>query len=178
MIKTVTSYLVGALLGAAMVLAGWYWHQGKVAAAVQAGIAADRAVWQEQARVELAAANERALRAETAAAMAALENQIAEQERDRKAAADRQRSADELDRMRHLLAAMLSGASTDSDGARPISLVDAAPALARALGECSSRYQEVAAAADAAVNQVLGLQAYVMGVVAKACTLDSAATIP
>jgi hypothetical protein len=150
-------------------VAAYAWHTRVASQAINGAVKADRAQWQAQAQAKLDAAEKRAIDRETKAAIAELENQIAQDARNRLAQADAGRARSERDGLRNIIAAMLSGGGTTSEGAQPLSIADAGPALARSLSECSSRYTEVAGVADQAINQVTALQSYITRVVGPVC---------
>lgn len=170
---TIPSWARWGAVAAALILVACLWHGSVADDAIEAAVLADRATWQGKAKAELEAANKRAHDLETAAAVAALENQIAEAERARVAQADAGRARAEHNGLRNIIAAMLSGGGPSAEGAQPLSLADAGPALARSLSECSGRYTEVAAIADQAINQVTDLQAYITRVVAPVCMAEA-----
>lgn len=161
--------LVSFAAGAALVVGAWIAHQHVVTAAVGEAVAAERQAQREAAARTLAEANARALAAETRAVMADLENRLAEQDLTRRTAGAVAGARAESDSLRRVIAAMLSGGGSAAEVAAPIGLIDAGPALARALGECVGQYQEVAGVADRAIVQVIALQAYIRGPVREVC---------
>jgi hypothetical protein len=166
------SWLRWAALAAVACVAAYAWHHNAARDAIQAAVKADRATWQAQAKRDLDAANLHVLDVQTKAAIADLEDQVAETERAHVAKAGADHARAELDGLRRTISAMLSGTGSTSDGAEPIPLADAGPALSDALSECSARYTGVAAVADQAIIQVMALQSYITRVVGPVCVAN------
>lgn len=157
---------VWCLLGAAaLCLAGAWWHAHESAAAIQEAVDADRAQWQESARDELEQATIEVHKQQTTAALAMLEITHEDANRANVAQVDADRTRALNDGLQHTIAALRRGSGTESQSLGAISLTDAAPALAAALGQCSSEYGEVAAVADKLSNKVTALQSYITDVV-------------
>lgn len=161
--------LVAFAAGVALAVGAWMAHQHAVGVAVGQAVAAERQAQRDAASRALAASNARALAAETRAVMADLENRLAEQDLTRRTAGAVAGARAESDSLRRVIAAMLSGGGSAAEAAAPVGLVDAGPALARALGECVGEYQAVAEVADRAIVQVIALQAYIRGPVREVC---------
>ncbi len=148
-------------VGAALVALGWWWHAGAVDAAVEAAVAAERGRVQALvADVEMRA-EARVRAAETDAALVRWEKDREALDRERRLAGDLVAVRGAEQRLRQQIAALRRGGDAAGPGAGASSLSDAAPALADALSECSSRYAEVAATADQLTGQVMYLQDYV-----------------
>jgi hypothetical protein len=162
-------YLVAALAISAATLGAVAWHASVASAAVSRAVEAERQALRDTAGRALAAASERAIRAETQATIAAMEMQIDQDNRNRQADDDRQRAGAERGRLLDTIAALRGGGSAPGQTAGAGSLADAAPALATALSECSQRYEQVAGIADRAIIQVMGLQDYITKVLPEVC---------
>jgi hypothetical protein len=160
-------YLIAALVAALALWAAVWWHGQRVRAVVDAAVLADRAQWQALATEKLAAAEKRAVDAETRAGVALLETRYAEMERERVRLVDLDRLRSRNDGLQRTLETLRRGGGQTGQAAGGASLSDAAPALATALSECSGEYAEVAAAADQVTGQLLTLQDYVREVLPK-----------
>jgi len=160
-------YLMAALVAALAFGAAVWWHGQRVQGAINEAVEADRKQWQEQAAEKLAAAEKRAVDAETRAGVALLETRYAEMERERLRLADLDRLRSRNDGLQRTLEALRRGGGQAGQAAGGAGLSDAAPALATALSECSGEYAEVAAVADQVTGQLLTLQDYVREVLPK-----------
>lgn len=164
--------LVAFAAGVALAVGAWMAHQHAVGVAVGQAVAAERQAQRDAASRALAASNARALAAETRAVMADLENRLAEQDLTRRTAGAVAGARAESDSLRRVIAAMLSGGGASAQGSGAVSLIDGAPAAARALSECVGEYQGVAEVADRAINQVIALQGYIKRVLPAVCPID------
>ncbi len=167
-------YLGAAVAISAATLGTVLWHSHAAQEAVTQAVDAERQALRQAAGKLLAEANERAIRAETQATIAAMEVKIDQDNRNRQADADRQRAGAERGRLLDTIAALRGGGSAPAESAGAGSLADAAPALAAALSECSGRYEQVAGIADAAIIQVMGLQDYITKVLPEVCQAAAA----
>ncbi|RZI79532.1 MAG: hypothetical protein EOP38_25145 [Rubrivivax sp.] len=164
------SRLYIALAIAAALGAGVLWHGHAVDGAIADAIDGDRRQWQDKARDIEQATAARYLTTMTAAAMAALENDHAQDLARHRLQADVDRARAQLGGLQGVIAAGLrSGGGFTAEGATPIQLADGARALAESLSECGSRYVAVGETADRLSIQVTGLQRYVTQVVAPVC---------
>lgn len=144
----IPAWAFAALGGAAVVAGAAWWHVDQVDAAREAGWAAATAAALE-AKVEEDRLRRQANQGVTERATKERQNLAA-------AAAVARTERDEL--LAELARRGAPGDPTAGAGA------DDAAVAARALGECSSRYTEVARAADALTAQVRGLQDYARNV--------------
>lgn len=168
------SRLYMALALAAALGAGVWWHGQAVDGALTAAVQADRTQWQTNAREVEQATAARYLATMTAAGVAALENDHAQDIARHRLQADVDRARTELGGLRGVLAAGLrSGGGFTAEGATPLQLVNGARALAESLSECSGQLVDVAETADRLSIQVTGLQRYITHVVGPVCVADA-----
>jgi hypothetical protein len=166
-----------ALAIAAALAAGVLWHGHAVDGAITAAVDADRRQWQDKARDIEQATAARYLATMTAAAMAALENDHAQDLARHRLQADVDRARAQLGGLQRVLAEGLrSGGGFTAEGATPIQLADGARALAESLSECSSRYVSMAETADRLSIQVTGLQRYITQVAGPVCVAETRAS--
>lgn len=154
-------WLVG-LASVALLLALLAWiHQTWVDQLVEQRLARQRDKLNEVATATIAAAERRALRAETTAAIAALENQVERKRLEDAAhsAADRARGAEQ--RLLQLTGDLRRRAAQAAGSASAGSLAGGAAAAAGALGECVSEYRALGEVADRLSIQVTGLQDHI-----------------
>jgi len=171
------SRLYIALAIAAALAAGVLWHGHAADGAIIAAVEADRLQWQTKARDIEQATAARYLATMTAAGVAALENDHAQDLARHRLQADVDRTRAQLGGLQGLLAAGLrSGGGFTAEGATPLQLADGARALAGSLSECSSRYVAVAETADRLSVQVTGLQRYISHVVGPVCVASLSVT--
>ena len=164
------SRLYIALAIAAALAASVLWHDHAVDGAITDAIDGDRRQWQDKARDIEQATAARYLATMTTAALAALENDHAQDLARHRLQADAAHAHRERDGLQRVLAESLrSGGSLTAEGATPLQLADGARALAESLSECSGRYVEVGETADRLSIQVTGLQRYITQVVGPVC---------
>lgn len=160
------------LAGVLMAVAAWCWHGARVQAAVDAALLTERQQQQAQAREALLRAEARTRAAETRAALARWEIDRETTERARQLGADAAAARAAVDRLQHTLATLRRGGGPAPESASPVGGDDAAATLASALGQCSRRYTEVAAAADTLAGQVADWQAYATRVLPEVVEID------
>ncbi len=159
-----------ALALAAALAAGVWWHGQAADSAIAAAVDADRTQWQTKARDIEQATAARYLTIMTTAAIAALENDHAQTLARQRLQADVDRARTERDGLQRVIAEGLrGGGGFTAEGATPIQLADGARALAESLGQCGSRYVDLAETADRLSIQVTGLQRYITEVVGPVC---------
>lgn len=166
-------------LAIAVSLGGLAWlHERHAGSVIESAVSSERARISDLARDRLAAANKRALDAETQAAVNDLEVQRELEDLAERARADAGRADDELGRLRGALAVYRRSGGPAAPGAGAVGGPDAASSLADALSQCSDRYAGVAAVADQLSVQVTGLQRYITSVAGPICIagMVSAAT--
>lgn len=157
-------------LAIAASLGGLAWlHERHAASVIDSAVSSERDRINALARDRLAAANKRALDAETQAAVKDLEGQRELEDLAERARSDAGRAADELGRLRGALAVYRRGGGPAAPGAGAVGGTDATSPLADALSQCSERYAGVAAVADQLSIQVTGLQRYITEVAGPIC---------
>jgi hypothetical protein len=158
-----------AIGGAAACAVAWFAHEWAAGRAKDEAVNAALQSVQAAAKEELLKAKAEVVAAQTDAAMARWENDREAMERNRVLEADVVRLRDADLSLRRTIAALSRREGGGSEGAPAVGILDAAPALASALGQCSSRYAGVAEVADRLSSQVTELQGYIRNVVGPLC---------
>lgn len=158
-----------AISALAMVIGMYFMHHEYANRAIEAAVSEERNLVHSQALEELAQSEARAVKAETAATIAALEGKVERDQYQARARADASVLHGELGRLRAVLDGYHSSGGETGEGASTRSIVDDAGPLASALGQCSERYAGVAEVADRLSIQVIGLQQYITQVAGPIC---------
>lgn len=160
---------VAGLLGVAT-----WWHQQHASAVLREALDSQLKDLQAQAHTELLQSQVEAHQVRAKADVANFEIVYDIQTQRDGARRDLARAGEQQRGLLGTIAALRRGEGGSADGAGTRSLVDAAPQLATALGECSGRYVELAGLADRLTVQVIGLQRYVTEVVGPVCVAGHA----